>query len=163
TARSAGFKLPAAGKTGTTDDFADAWFIGYTPHLVTGVWFGMDRRAPIMNRGFASVVAVAAWAAFMKVATAGDQPDWYQPPADAVSVGGRGWGRPPRGRADAPHRRSRRPGGRDDPLRRASIGGSHRLAARAVIRQPRVRADADDADRGPALATGFPRPAVDPQ
>jgi len=86
TARSAGFKLPAAGKTGTTDDFADAWFIGYTPHLVTGVWFGMDRRAPIMNRGFASVVAVPAWAAFMKVATAGDQPDWYQPPADVEKV-----------------------------------------------------------------------------
>jgi 1A family penicillin-binding protein len=86
TARASGFRLPAAGKTGTTDDFADAWFIGYTPHLVTGVWFGMDRRAPIMNRGFASVVAVPAWAAFMKTATAGDRPDWYQPPPDVEKV-----------------------------------------------------------------------------
>jgi 1A family penicillin-binding protein len=86
TARTAGFTLPAAGKTGTTDDFTDAWFIGYTPHLVTGVWFGMDRRAPIMNRGFASVVAVPAWAAFMKAATAGDRPDWYQPPPDVEKV-----------------------------------------------------------------------------
>ena len=41
-ARSAGFRLPAAGKTGTTDDYSDAWFVGYTPHLITGVWFGFD-------------------------------------------------------------------------------------------------------------------------
>ena len=71
-ARAAGFKLPAAGKTGTTDDYADAWFVGYTPHLVTGVWFGLDRPAPIMRGGFAGVVAVPAWGRFMKAATAGD-------------------------------------------------------------------------------------------
>ena len=40
-ARAAGFKLPAGGKTGTTDDYSDAWFVGYTPHLVAGVWFGL--------------------------------------------------------------------------------------------------------------------------
>jgi len=86
TARAAGFKLPAAGKTGTTDNYTDAWFIGYTPHLVTGVWFGMDKPAPIMNRGFAAVVAVPAWAAFMKQATANDKPDWFSPPADVEKV-----------------------------------------------------------------------------
>jgi penicillin-binding protein 1A len=85
-ARVAGFKLPAAGKTGTTDDYTDAWFIGYTPHLVTGVWFGLDKPATIMNRGFASVVAVPAWAAFMKQATANDKPDWFTPPADVEKV-----------------------------------------------------------------------------
>jgi 1A family penicillin-binding protein len=85
-ARAAGFKLPAAGKTGTTDNYTDAWFIGYTPHLVTGVWFGMDRPAPIMNRGFAAVVAVPAWAEFMKTATAKDGPDWFSPPADVEKV-----------------------------------------------------------------------------
>ena len=85
-ARAAGFKLPAAGKTGTTDDYADAWFVGYTPHLVTGVWFGMDTPAPIMHRGFAAVVAVPAWAEFMKQATAGDKPDWFTPPADVEKV-----------------------------------------------------------------------------
>jgi membrane peptidoglycan carboxypeptidase len=53
-----GFRLPAAGKTGTTDDYGDAWFIGYTPHLVTGVWFGYDDHKKIMfmqavgNRGW---------------------------------------------------------------------------------------------------------------
>jgi membrane carboxypeptidase/penicillin-binding protein len=85
-ARAAGFKLPAAGKTGTADNFTDAWFIGYTPHLVTGVWFGMDKPAPIMNRGFAAVVAVPAWAEFMKQATAKDPPDWFDVPPDVEKV-----------------------------------------------------------------------------
>ena len=85
-ARAAGFKLPAAGKTGTTDNYADAWFIGYTPHLVTGVWFGMDKPAPIMNRGFAAVVALPAWASFMKEATANDKPDWFAPPPDVEKI-----------------------------------------------------------------------------
>ncbi len=85
-ARAAGFKLPAAGKTGTTDNYADAWFVGYTPHLVAGVWFGLDKPAPIMNRGFAAVVAVPAWADFMKKATAADRPDWFAQPADVEKV-----------------------------------------------------------------------------
>ena len=85
-ARTAGFRRPAAGKTGTTDDYSDAWFIGYTPHLVAGVWFGMDRPAPIMHRGFAAVVAVPAWAEFMKQATAKDAPDWFTPPPDVEKV-----------------------------------------------------------------------------
>jgi penicillin-binding protein 1A len=85
-ARTQGFKLPAAGKTGTTDEYADAWFIGYTPHLAAGVWFGLDRRAPIMRGGFAGVVAVPAWGRFMRAATAGDKPDWYAMPADVEKV-----------------------------------------------------------------------------
>jgi len=85
-ARAAGFKRPAAGKTGTTDNYQDAWFIGYTPHLVTGVWFGVDRPAPIMNRGFAAVVAVPAWAEFMKQATSNDPPDWFSTPPDVEKV-----------------------------------------------------------------------------
>ena len=85
-ARTEGFKLPAAGKTGTTDDYGDAWFIGYTPHLVTGVWFGYDDHERIMNRGFAATVAVPAWARFMMAATAGQSPDWFQPPTDVEKV-----------------------------------------------------------------------------
>jgi penicillin-binding protein 1A len=42
-ARSIGFKLPAAGKTGTTNEYRDAWFVGFTPTLVTGVWVGFDQ------------------------------------------------------------------------------------------------------------------------
>jgi penicillin-binding protein 1A len=86
-ARAQGFKLPAAGKTGTTDDFADAWFIGYTPKLVAGVWFGRDQPAPIASNGIAAAVAVPAWAAFMKQATAGDKPEWFPAPPDLEKVG----------------------------------------------------------------------------
>ena len=84
--RTAGFKRPAAGKTGTTNDYTDAWFVGYTPHLATGVWFGIDTPAPIMNRGFASVVAVPAWSEFMIKATARDEADWFTPPADVEKI-----------------------------------------------------------------------------
>jgi 1A family penicillin-binding protein len=85
-ARAAGFKLPAGGKTGTTDNYADAWFVGYTPHLVTGVWFGLDTPAPIMREGFAGVVAVPAWGRFMRAATSHDKPDWYAMPSDVEKV-----------------------------------------------------------------------------
>ena len=85
-ARTEGFKLPAAGKTGTTDDYGDAWFVGYTPNLVAGVWFGYDEKKKIMNRGFAGTVAVPAWAHFMKNATAGSAPDWFAVPSDVERI-----------------------------------------------------------------------------
>jgi penicillin-binding protein 1A len=85
-ARAAGFTLPAAGKTGTTDDYADAWFVGYTPRILTGVWFGLDQPAPIMRGGFAGVVAVPAWAQFMRNATKGTKPEWYSMPSDVERV-----------------------------------------------------------------------------
>lgn len=84
--RAAGFKLPAAGKTGTTDDYSDAWFIGYTPRVVTGVWFGLDTPAPIMARGFGGTVAVPAWVSFMKAATAGHKAEWFEMPAGVEKV-----------------------------------------------------------------------------
>ena len=80
-ARQSGFRLPAGGKTGTTDDHADAWFIGFTPRLAAGVWVGFDRPQQIMRRGFASVVAVPAWAGFMKAATTGSKPEWIEVPS----------------------------------------------------------------------------------
>ena len=85
-ARALGFKLPAAGKTGTTDNFQDAWFIGYTPHLIAGVWFGFDAPSRIMNEGFAATVAVPAWTTFMKQATRTSKADWFQPPAGVTRV-----------------------------------------------------------------------------
>src|SRR5262249_34950180 len=75
-------KLPAAGKTGTTNDSVDAWFIGYTPNLVAGVWFGRDQPEQIQYRATAARIAVPAWARFMKQATGGNSPDWYDMPSD---------------------------------------------------------------------------------
>jgi penicillin-binding protein 1A len=84
-ARTLGFKLPAAGKTGTTNDFNDAWFIGFTPKLVTGVWVGFDQPRTILPNGFAADIAVPFWTAFMKVATSNDEPAWFTPP-DGVTT-----------------------------------------------------------------------------
>ena len=85
-ARQSGFRLPAGGKTGSTDDHADAWFVGFTPRLAAGVWMGYDRPQPIMRRGFASVVAVPAWAGFMKDATAGDKAEWMTAPSGISKI-----------------------------------------------------------------------------
>ena len=65
-----GFKLPAAGKTGTTNDFKDAWFIGYTSTLTCGVWVGLDRPATIMRRGYGSALALPIWTQVLSKAPA---------------------------------------------------------------------------------------------
>jgi len=85
-ARRDGFRLPAGGKTGSTDGHADAWFVGFTPRLAAGVWIGFDRPQPIMRRGFASVVAVPAWAGFMKSATVGNKAEWMATPSGVSRI-----------------------------------------------------------------------------
>ena len=85
-ARQMGFTLPAAGKTGTTNDYNDAWFVGYTPHLVTGVWVGFDRPRTIASGGYAGELAVPIWASFMKRATRGDKPDGFARPGNVVGL-----------------------------------------------------------------------------
>jgi penicillin-binding protein 1A len=85
-ARAMGFKLPAAGKTGTTNDFVDAWFVGFTPSLVAGVWVGFDTPRTIVKDGFAGQLAVPMWASFMKIATQNSAAEWFSPPRDLVAV-----------------------------------------------------------------------------
>lgn len=60
-----GFRLPAAGKTGTTNDGTDVWFIGFTPELVTGVWIGLDQPQKIKARAAGGVLAAPAWTTYM--------------------------------------------------------------------------------------------------
>ncbi|MCZ6776847.1 MAG: PBP1A family penicillin-binding protein [Ignavibacteria bacterium] len=73
------FHLPAAGKTGTTNDFADAWFIGYTPQLVAGVWVGFDNKTVHFKNwdGQGGRAAAPIWARFMKYVY--DDPDIAMP------------------------------------------------------------------------------------
>ena len=85
-ARADGFTLPAAGKTGTTNDYVDAWFVGFTPSLVAGVWVGFDQPQTIVSAGYGGDLAVPVWADFMKAATKGHKPVWLKPPPDVVSV-----------------------------------------------------------------------------
>jgi penicillin-binding protein 1A len=61
---------PVAGKTGTSQDFRDAWFIGYTGHLVTGVWLGNDDNSPTHHTTGGSL-PVEIWNRFMKIAHQG--------------------------------------------------------------------------------------------
>jgi penicillin-binding protein 1A len=72
TVRSVGFRGPAAGKTGTTQDAADAWFVGYTPRLVATVWVGFDRRAQIVRGATGGDLAAPVWGRFMRSVYYGD-------------------------------------------------------------------------------------------
>jgi 1A family penicillin-binding protein len=65
-ARTLGVRGPVAGKTGTTDDYHDAWFVGYSTSIVVGVWVGFDQPAPIAREGYGARVALPIWADFMK-------------------------------------------------------------------------------------------------
>jgi len=67
-ARSLGFKLPAAGKTGTTNDYKDAWFLGYTSTLTCGVWVGFDQPTTIIPRGYGAALALPVWVQVMNKA-----------------------------------------------------------------------------------------------
>jgi 1A family penicillin-binding protein len=85
-ARRVGFMLPSAGKTGTTNDYKDAWFVGYTPKIVAGVWVGYDMPRTIIANGYAAELAVPIWARFMKNATRADSPEWFKAPANVTSA-----------------------------------------------------------------------------
>ncbi|MEK7316227.1 MAG: PBP1A family penicillin-binding protein [Candidatus Eisenbacteria bacterium] len=79
-----GFMRPAAGKTGTTSDENDAWFIGYTPQLACGVWVGCDKGRRLGLTG--TQAAVPIWAHFMDVAHRGKSGADFEPPPGVVEV-----------------------------------------------------------------------------
>ncbi|HBT83763.1 MAG TPA: penicillin-binding protein, partial [Desulfuromonas sp.] len=77
---------PLAGKTGTTDDGRDAWFIGYTPQLLTGVWVGYDQPRPGGKRFTGGAIAAPLWERFMRVALAGVEVRDFAQPEGVISV-----------------------------------------------------------------------------
>lgn len=79
-ARARGFLLPAGGKTGTTDDYSDAWFVGYTPSLVCGVWVGFDVKRPIGKGVTGAVGALPVWTDFMIAAYRGRPVEYFALP-----------------------------------------------------------------------------------
>ena len=85
--RNAGFWLPAAGKTGTTNDAKDVWFVGMTPDLAAAVWLGFDRPAQILPDAFGGSLAAPIWATTMKAAyQRRPAPVAWTPPATLVSA-----------------------------------------------------------------------------
>ncbi len=79
-ARSLGFKLPAAGKTGTTNDYKDAWFLGYTSTLTCGVWVGFDQPTTIIPHGYGAALALPVWVQVMNNASRHYPAEQLQPP-----------------------------------------------------------------------------------
>jgi 1A family penicillin-binding protein len=76
--RAAGFGLPAAGKTGTTNESADVWFVGSTPQITAGIWIGLDQRQQIMPRATGGRLAAPVWGRMMaSIATEGSS--WTPP------------------------------------------------------------------------------------
>jgi len=84
--RRMGFDLPAAGKTGTTDGFRDAWFTGFTPTLSVSVWVGYDRGISMRDVNGVGITggrgAAPIWADFMLKATSGEPPREFTVPSD---------------------------------------------------------------------------------
>jgi penicillin-binding protein 1A len=73
-ASAAALNHPLGGKTGTTSDFTDAWFIGFSPSVTCGVWTGYDNRQSLGDKESGAIVALPIWINFMKAAIA-DKPD----------------------------------------------------------------------------------------
>ncbi len=84
TATAGAIGRPAAGKTGTSDEFRDAWFVGYTPQLVTGIYVGDDEKRPLQQTGGALTSPI--WAAFMKQALANTPTTDFKIPAGIKTV-----------------------------------------------------------------------------
>ena len=76
----ASMKLPLAGKTGTTNDFTDAWFVGFSPSTTCGVWVGYDEKKSLGAKETGARAALPIWMEFMKAALAGKDPGEFEPP-----------------------------------------------------------------------------------
>ena len=86
-ARARALKRPIAGKTGTTNDYTDGWFIGYEPSLAGGVWVGFDEKRETLGRGADGAhTALPIWMEFWAAATKDRPIDDYPVPAHIVFV-----------------------------------------------------------------------------
>lgn len=84
--RSLGFQGPAGGKTGTTNDYHDAWFVGYTAPVTCGVWIGLDNPQTIVHKGYGGTLALPVWADVMKFAETHGYPAKEFPTSVTVST-----------------------------------------------------------------------------
>ncbi len=81
-----GLKRPVAGKTGTTNDFKDAWFLGFIPQIFTGVWVGFDEDRPLGKNETGGYAAAPIWLQYMKTAAADLPVEDFDPPKSVVQV-----------------------------------------------------------------------------
>ncbi len=85
-AKSWGVRFPAGGKTGTTNDFKDAWFVGFSSSVVVGVWVGFDQPKTIAKDAYGSRYALPIWSDFMRRAAARRPPQPFEPPSGLREV-----------------------------------------------------------------------------
>ncbi|HYX68716.1 MAG TPA: penicillin-binding protein, partial [Terriglobales bacterium] len=78
--QAAKLKHPLAGKTGTTNDFTDAWFLGFSPSITCGVWVGFDEKKTLGNKETGAMAALPIWISFMKVAIQAHPDEDFLPP-----------------------------------------------------------------------------------
>ncbi len=74
---------PLGGKTGTTNDFTDAWFVGFSPSITCGVWVGYDEKKTLGNKETGAVAALPIWMDFMRVALQGKESEDFAAPPPA--------------------------------------------------------------------------------
>jgi penicillin-binding protein 1A len=84
--KASSLQFPLAGKTGTTNDFTDAWFVGFSPSLTCGVWIGYDEKKSLGSGETGARAALPVWMDFMKVALAGKDPGTFQPPQPMIKA-----------------------------------------------------------------------------
>jgi penicillin-binding protein 1A len=77
--------FPVGGKTGTTNDFTDAWFVGFSPSMTCGVWLGFDEKKSLGAKETGAHAALPIWMNFMSAAMAGKDPGQFEPPPDVQS------------------------------------------------------------------------------
>ncbi len=77
---------PLGGKTGTTNDFTDAWFVGFSPSLTCGVWVGFDEKKTLGNKETGAAAALPIWMDFMRVALKGRESEDFAAPPPATAV-----------------------------------------------------------------------------
>jgi penicillin-binding protein 1A len=77
---------PLGGKTGTTNDFTDAWFIGFSPSLTCGVWVGFDEKKTLGNRESGAAAALPIWIDFMRVALQGRESEDFAAPPPSTAM-----------------------------------------------------------------------------
>jgi penicillin-binding protein 1A len=86
-AAAAKLPFPVAGKTGTTNDFTDAWFMGFSPAITCGVWIGFDEKKSLGAKETGAHAALPIWMNFMNAAMAGKDPGQFEPPpASLIAV-----------------------------------------------------------------------------
>ncbi|HUE95133.1 MAG TPA: penicillin-binding protein 1A, partial [Longimicrobiaceae bacterium] len=85
--RAVGFRAPAAGKTGTTNDASDVWFVGYTPEIAAGIWIGLDEPATIVRGASGGTLAAPVWGRMMnRIYANRSAPEGWRPPSGVTTA-----------------------------------------------------------------------------